>query len=165
MYSISSPKLTCKSWISTSEKSCTCCPNWREGVNSGNARKNAFFSTGERLFKNNKLSEKHIEEKTNNRTQQTLHRNRVALIVVSILASTMAGSGDRERNTEEKITHKGKTWCFCIGPNRLKRSVLLYQKYLFFCGNFVCGTYAFRGNNSEWSQPGRKPNFCFPAHW
>ena len=100
--------------------------------NSGNVSKNAFFPSGERLFKNNKLSEKHIEEKTNNRTQQTLHRNRVTLIVVSILASTMAGSGDRERNTEEKITHKGKTWCFCIGPNRLKRSMLLYQKYLFF---------------------------------
>ena len=26
--------------------------------------------------------------------------------------------------------------------------VLLYQKYI-FCGSFVCGTYAFRGNNSE----------------
>ena len=31
IYSIFSPKLTSKSWILTSEKSCTSCPNWREG--------------------------------------------------------------------------------------------------------------------------------------
>ena len=39
-----------------------------------------------------------------------------------------------------------------------------YQKYLFFCGSFVCWTYAVGGNNSKWSQPGEKPyNFCFPV--
>ena len=42
--------------------------------------------------------------------------------------------------------------------------LFFYQKYLFFCGSFVCWTYAVGGNNSKWSQPGEKPyNFCFPV--
>ena len=40
--------------------------------------------------------------------------------------------------------------------------VFLYPKYFLLCRNFVCGTNAIRGNNSEWS--GRKArNFCYPG--
>ena len=46
-YSIFSPKLSFKSWISTLEKSCTSCPNWREwgwGNLDKIQKKNSFFS-------------------------------------------------------------------------------------------------------------------------
>ena len=49
------------------------------------------------------------------------------------------------------------------GQKRARISVFV-PKHLFFGGNFVCETYTFGRNNSEWSQPKRKPhNFWYPA--
>ena len=63
----------------------------------------------------------------------------------------MGEIGDRKRKWEEKIHPKGL------------KVVFLYQKY-FFYWNFVSGAYAFGGNNSDWSSPGRKPdNWCCPG--
>ena len=45
-----------------------------------------------------------------------------------------------------------------------KWNLAFCTKNTFFGVNFVFGTHAFRGNISEWGQPGRKPhNFCFPV--
>ena len=80
-----------------------------------------------------------------------------------ILASGMRGSGDRERKWEDKFHPQVLKMFFFhwkglkMDPKELK-PMFLYQRYLCFGGNFVCGTYAFRGNNSEWGQPGGKPH-------
>ena len=39
--------------------------------------------------------------------------------------------------------------------------VVFCTKNTFFCENFVCKTYAFRGNNFEGSQLGGSPTFNF----
>ena len=77
----------------------------------------------------------------------------------SLLAG-LGGSGDSRRKWEEKVHLQGLKMEF-FSSIRLKidqirlemdqkglKLVFLYQKYLFFV-NFVCGTYAFVGNNYE----------------
>ena len=93
-----------------------------------------------------------------------------------ILASGMGESGDRESKWEEKFHSQWLEIVFLYWT-RIKMvqmkpkmdqkglELVFFTKNAFFCGNFLCGTYAFVGNNSEWWQPRRKPhNFCYPGY-